>query len=68
MSEEVLTFENEMYFYLMQSLLGCITPEFRAVGFDADEQDQAVDVFIALSAPAHEMDDIIYDIEASMAG
>lgn len=68
MERNELSFENEMYFYLTQSMLGCITPEFRAVGFDVDEPDQAIDVYFALSAPVHQMEEIIYDIEASMDG
>lgn len=68
MSPEKLAFENEMALYLQQALLGCITPAFRAIAFEADEHSRTVDLYLALTESVDEIDEILYDIEASMDG
>jgi len=68
MTPEELAFENDVALDLQQALLGCVTPAFRAVAFRSDASDSSVDLYIALAEPVEEIEDIIYDIEASMEG
>lgn len=68
MAPDRLEFENQMALALVQSLLGSIGSEFRAVAFEVDVDDRTVDLHVALKSPVDDIDDVIYDIEASMAG